>query len=162
MVLKNVFHPDDARAAYNYYDELYEEVCRGAWARVTMDRFRHSSHSTVKKRRPPTDIFSNQILKQVEAAMEKLGEVEKITIFKNNPAGVVRRPSRCRPPSTHTHTRPSTHNHLPAAQAHAAPQARPHPGTNGRRFLHVPPPPSRPRAAGIGALQAVLVGRARD
>ena len=53
-------------------DELYEEVCRGVWARVTMDRFRHSSHSTVKKRKPPTDIFSNQILKQVEAAMEKL------------------------------------------------------------------------------------------
>eukprot|EP01051_Picozoa_sp_SAG22_P003829 SAG22_NODE_192_length_15668_cov_4.492389_3_plen_549_part_00 len=26
VVLKNVFHPDDARAAYNYYDELYDEV----------------------------------------------------------------------------------------------------------------------------------------
>jgi ankyrin repeat protein len=33
---------------------------RGAWARVTMDRFRHSSLSTCKKYMAPTNIFSNQ------------------------------------------------------------------------------------------------------
>ena len=50
VVLKQVFHPDDARAAYNFYEELYEEL---------------------------------------EATMMKIGEVEKITIFQNNPDGVV-------------------------------------------------------------------------
>eukprot|EP01052_Picozoa_sp_SAG31_P026748 SAG31_NODE_2448_length_5673_cov_3.113922_2_plen_198_part_00 len=50
VVLKNVFHPDDARAAYNYYDELYDEV---------------------------------------EEEMEKIGPVDKITVFERHPAGVV-------------------------------------------------------------------------
>jgi hypothetical protein len=26
VVLKQVFHPDDARAAYNFYEELHEEI----------------------------------------------------------------------------------------------------------------------------------------
>ena len=50
VVLKQVFPPDAARAAYNFYEELYEEL---------------------------------------EATMMKIGEVEKITIFQNNPDGVV-------------------------------------------------------------------------
>ena len=26
IIIKNVFHPDDARSSYNYYDELYDEI----------------------------------------------------------------------------------------------------------------------------------------
>ena len=40
---------------------LQGQVCRGMWARVTIDQFRHLALQTVKKHRAPSNIFSLQV-----------------------------------------------------------------------------------------------------
>jgi hypothetical protein len=42
---------------------LGQMVCRGAWARVTMDQLRHSAFQTFEKHRASSTMFSNKVFK---------------------------------------------------------------------------------------------------